>query len=210
MILMKPTALITASALFMTGCTGYENTGTGAALGAAVGALGGRIIGGDKGGAAKGAILGGVLGAAIGNNLDKQEAELRETIGDSGALVTNTGSSLIVTLPEAITFDTDSTFVRGSLQSTVTQLAGNLQQYPGSVVEVIGHTDNVGDPSYNQNLSARRAESVASILINNGVSGSRIRAYGRGETSPVAANDSSTGRAQNRRVEIVIVPTQGA
>jgi outer membrane protein OmpA-like peptidoglycan-associated protein len=207
MTFVKTTALATAAALTLAGCEGYENTGKGAAIGAVVGTIGGQIIGGNKGGRKTGAVLGTVLGAAIGNTLDKQEAELRETVGDSGATITNTGSSLIVTLPEAITFDTDSTFVRGSLQNTLNDLSNNLQKYPNSIVEVIGHTDNVGDPSYNQNLSARRAQAVSSILVNNNIPSHRIRAYGRGETSPAADNQSSTGRAQNRRVEIVIVPT---
>lgn len=114
---------------------------------------------------------------------------------------------MIVTLPEAITFETDSTFVRSTLQDDLAALARNLDEYPDSTVDVIGHTDSVGDAAYNQNLSARRAASVENILLNNGVSGSRIRAYGRGETEAIASNDTASGRAANRRVEIVIRPT---
>ncbi|MEM9211987.1 MAG: OmpA family protein, partial [Pseudomonadota bacterium] len=68
-------------------------------------------------------------------------------------------------------------------------------------------TDTTGTSSYNQNLSKRRADSVASQLISNGVSPSRIRAFGRGETSPIATNATAEGRQANRRVEIIITPT---
>ena len=155
----------------------------------------------------KGALVGGVLGGAIGNRLDAQERALRGSIGDSGVLIVNTGSELIVTLPEAITFDTDSTYVRSSVQSTLVKLADNLNDYPNTTVEVIGHTDNVGTDAYNQDLSARRAAAVSGILIRSGVSSNRIRAYGRGERDPIASNATAAGRQQNRRVEIVIVPT---
>ena len=193
----------------LAGCDDPEldKTRGGAVVGAAVGALSQIIAGNSPGSVVKGAVIGGAAGAVIGNILDRQEADLRRDIGDSGAIITNTGSELIVTLPESITFDTDSTYVRVSLHDDLVRLAANLQQYPDSTIDVIGHTDSVGDTSYNQNLSARRAESVGNILLDNGVAGNRIRAYGRGETSPVASNDSSIGRAQNRRVEIVIRPT---
>ena len=181
----------------------------GALAGATVGAIAGIALGeGDrKDDIIKGALVGGVLGGAIGNRLDAQERALRGSIGDSGVLIVNTGSELIVTLPEAITFDTDSTYVRSSVQSTLVKLADNLNDYPNTTVEVIGHTDNVGTDAYNQDLSARRAAAVSGILIRSGVSSNRIRAYGRGERDPIASNATAAGRQQNRRVEIVIVPT---
>jgi outer membrane protein OmpA-like peptidoglycan-associated protein len=185
-----------------------EKTRQGAATGAAVGAVAGILLGeGDrKDDIVKGAVVGGVIGGAIGNRLDAQERALRGSIGDSGALIVNTGSELIVTLPEAITFQTDSTYVRPSIQDTLVKLANNLNDYPNTSVDVIGHTDNVGTDSYNQDLSARRAAAVSGILIRSGVSSNRIRAYGRGERDPIATNNTVEGRAQNRRVEIVIIP----
>lgn len=203
-----PIAALTA-AFALTACVEPgEKTRQGAATGAAIGALAGIALGsGDrKDDIIKGAVVGGLVGGAIGNQLDAQEAALRGSIGDSGALIVNTGNELIVTLPEAITFETDSTYVRPSIRTTLGKLADNLNQYPDTTVDIIGHTDNVGAESYNQNLSARRASAVSSILTNSGVAPSRIRAYGRGERDPIATNETASGRAQNRRVEIVIIP----
>jgi outer membrane protein OmpA-like peptidoglycan-associated protein len=120
--------------------------------------------------------------------------------------IVNTGRELIVTMPQDILFDVDSTFVQPSLRSDLRALATNLQQYPNSSVAVIGHTDNTGTAAYNQDLSSRRANAVANILIDAGVSAGRVRAIGRGEDEPIASNLSAAGRQQNRRVEIVIRP----
>ena len=86
-------------------------------------------------------------------------------------------------------------------------VAQSLQQYPNSTVQVVGHTDNSGDAGYNQSLSERRANAVADVLMNGGVPFGRIQTYGRGEDQPVASNLTTEGKAQNRRVEIVILPT---
>ena len=204
-----PLAVITA-AFALTACVEPgEKTRQGALTGAGIGALAGIALGkGDrKDEIVKGAVVGGLIGGAIGNRLDAQERALRGSIGDSGAMIVNTGNELIVTLPESITFETDSTYVRPSIQTTLTKLANNLNDYPNTTVDVIGHTDNVGAESYNQDLSARRAGAVSGILVRSGVSSNRIRAYGRGERDPIATNLTAEGRAQNRRVEIVIIPT---
>lgn len=203
-----PLAVVTA-AFALTACVEPgEKTRQGALTGAAVGAVAGIALGkGDrKDDIVKGAVVGGLIGGVIGNQLDAQERALRGSIGDSGALIVNTGSELIVTLPEAISFETNSTYVRPSIQTTLTRLANNLNDYPNTTIDVIGHTDNVGSESYNQDLSARRAAAVSGILIRSGVSPSRIRSYGRGERDPIATNLTAEGRAQNRRVEIVIIP----
>lgn len=207
---IKTAAFAGVSLLALAACDdpNYRNTQTGAAIGAATGAAATIIAGGDRDKIAAATVLGGVAGAVIGNVIDKQEADLRQDLSGSGAVITRDGNRLIVTLPEAITFDTDSVYVRNNLVDDLGRLAANLQQYPDSTVDVIGHTDSVGDASYNQNLSARRASAVETILLQNGVANSRIRAYGRGETQPVASNDTASGRAANRRVEIVINPTR--
>jgi outer membrane protein OmpA-like peptidoglycan-associated protein len=166
------------------------------------------ISGGSGRGAVIGGILGGLVGGAVGDDLDRQEAALRQQLGGSGVSIVNTGSQLIVTLPEAITFPVDSAQLKSSFVSSLNALARNLQQYPNTTVEVVGHTDSTGAASYNQQLSERRALSVRSVLLNAGVSGGRLRAYGQGENSPVASNGSSAGRQQNRRVEIFITPNR--
>jgi outer membrane protein OmpA-like peptidoglycan-associated protein len=121
--------------------------------------------------------------------------------------ITNTGDRLIVTLPQDILFATDSASVRPDLQNDLRTVASNLQNYPNSTVQIIGHTDNTGEAAYNQQLSQRRADSVSSVLLGAGVPASRIQAYGRGEDQPIASTLTPERKAQNHRVEIVILPT---
>ena len=216
MIRAKLLLLTTTGALALAGCTdpGYQTgpqnrTRDGALIGAAAGALlgGTRESGNDRlRNAAVGAAIGAGAGALIGNQLDKQAADLRRDIGNDDVQIVNTGSELVVTMPQDILFATDSASVRGDLQRDLGALANNLRSYPDTTVDVIGHTDNTGAASYNQNLSTQRANSVAQVLLANGVSSGRVRAYGRGENEPVASNLTAEGRAQNRRVEIVIRP----
>ena len=109
-------------------------------------------------------------------------------------------------MPQDILFALDSAAVRSDLRRDLGVVAGNLQAYPNSTISIEGHTDNTGPANYNRILSQRRANAVADILVNNGVTPARLYAVGRGENEPVASNLSATGRAQNRRVEIVIRP----
>jgi len=186
-----------------------QRTKQGAIIGGLVGAATGVIVGDDAEERRRGAVIGGVIGAGggaiIGNQLDKQAAELRQQVGNDVQIV-NTGNELIVTMPQDILFAVDSDTLRSDLQSDLRALATNLNNYPNSTVDIIGHTDNTGDAGYNQDLSQRRAQSVRNILINSGVDGFRLRAIGRGEDQPVASNLDAAGRTQNRRVEIVIRP----
>lgn len=186
-----------------------RNTQTGAAVGAGLGALVGVASGSNRDerrrGAVIGALVGGGIGGLAGANLDRQEAELRQQMG-SNAQIVNTGSQLIVTLPQDILFAVDSATLSGGLRSDLTALASSLNRYPDTTVNVIGHTDSTGAAAYNQDLSTRRAQSVASVLTQVGVAPFRVRAIGRGESSPIASNLTPEGRAQNRRVEITITP----
>ncbi|SLN17924.1 putative lipoprotein YiaD precursor [Roseivivax jejudonensis] len=222
-MLRARTSLLLASAamLAVAGCTEQmgglndpnnprRNTQQGALIGAGLGAIAGAALGNDaeerRANAAAGALIGGGAGALVGNELDKQAAELRNSVGNSQIDVRNTGDRLIVTLPQNILFATDSAQVSSSIQGDLRAVAGNLSQYPNQTIQVIGHTDNTGDASYNYDLSQRRAQSVSGILVANGVSSGRIQAIGRGEDQPVASNLTPEGRQQNRRVEIVILP----
>ena len=186
-----------------------RNTQQGAIIGAATGALVGIARGDDEGertrGAITGAIIGGGLGAGAGAILDRQEAELRQQLG-SNARIVNTGDQLIVTLPQDILFATNSDQLSGGLRNDLSVLAQSMNNYPNTTINVIGHADNTGDAAFNQNLSTRRAQSVASALIQGGVAPSRIRSIGRGEDAPIASNLTAEGRALNRRVEITITP----
>ena len=110
-------------------------------------------------------------------------------------------------MPQDILFATDSAALRPDLSRDLEAVATNLQRYPSSTVQVLGHTDNTGSASYNRDLSQRRAASVAAILVRNGVQPNRVVTYGMGEDQPVASNLTVDGRAMNRRVEIIIRPT---
>ena len=211
-------ALAGSALLILSGCVTPEsaanskpgdNTTAGTIMGGLIGAIAGMEMS-SKGDRKKGAIVGAIVGAAasnaIGQTLDEQAADLRRDLNNNQVNVTNTGSELIVTMPQDILFALDSAAVRSDLRRDLGVVAGNLQAYPNSTISIEGHTDNTGTANYNRILSQRRANAVADILVNNGVPPARLYAVGRGENEPVASNLSVTGRAQNRRVEIVIRP----
>jgi outer membrane protein OmpA-like peptidoglycan-associated protein len=181
----------------------YRKTKNGAIIGALAGAGIAAVTDGD---ALMGAAIGAGAGAIIGNVLDKQEAELRAQLDDD-VRIENTGDRLILTLPQDILFDVDSYSVNAGLRDDLAKVATSLDKYPDSTVQILGHTDNTGSASHNQSLSERRANAVADVLLTNGVPVSRIDTIGRGEDQPIASNLDEEGRRQNRRVEIVILPT---
>lgn len=195
-----------------TGTTGLSRTQQGALAGAAVGAIvaGTRDDDSNNQGrdAARGAILGAAAGAIAGNILDRQAQALQQSLSDPNIQVINRGSYLQVVMPEGILFATGSAAVSGAAQNDLYAVARNLNQYLNSLVEVVGHTDNTGSAALNADLSQRRAQSVTGILSAAGVSPSRLAARGAGFSQPVASNDTAQGRAQNRRVEILIRPTR--
>jgi len=211
-----PLVVAAASLTFVAACdtTGpnqMQNTQQGALIGAGAGALLGAITNNDGSvrernqAALIGAALGAGVGAGVGNSLDRQAEELRRALrSDVG--VSNNGNNLVVVLSQDLLFATNSTQVSGTSQNELRIVANSLNQYPNTTVNVIGHTDNVGDASFNQGLSERRAQAVASILRGGGVSGNRIRSIGAGENNPIASNLNASGRQMNRRVEIVITP----
>ncbi|WP_225026798.1 OmpA family protein [Xinfangfangia pollutisoli] len=212
-----PLLLASASVLVTTACVdpnAYPDdpnarTKNGAIMGGILGAAAGVAVsdGDDKlKGALLGAALGAGTGAVIGQSLDQQAAELRSQLSP-GISVTNYGDYLVVNMPQDLLFATDSASVRPDLTGDLRTVASSLLRYPQSRIEVIGHTDSTGAASYNMDLSQRRASSVATILRNAGVPAGRLSAYGRGEDQPVASNLTAEGRAQNRRVEIIIRPT---
>lgn len=211
----NPLLLLSGAALLLvTACTDpasvggqdREKTRQGAIVGGLLGAGAGALASDNR---ARGALIGGAIGAAggavVGNALDRQEAELRQQL-DNDVQITNTGDRLIVTMPQDILFAVDSFDIRPGLRQDLFSVAESLQRYPDTRVQVIGHTDSDGAASYNQRLSERRANAVANVLLSGGVRSSRINAIGRGENQPVASNLTPQGKAQNRRVEIIIVP----
>ena len=216
MMFKTPLILSTVAVLALTACAPDPNAApgaqtrsgalTGAILGAGVGAIAGN--GSNRvGNAVAGGIIGAGAGALIGNSLERQAAEMRSSITNSDISVTNNGTFLTVNMPQDLLFDTGSAALQPALQRDIRAVGASLLKYPNSNVEVIGHTDNVGAAAMNQDLSQRRAVSVANVLRDSGVPNSRISAFGRGEEQPVASNLTPEGRALNRRVEIIIRPT---
>lgn len=96
--------------------------------------------------------------------------------------------------------------IQPQFQSTLNQVSQTLASYDQTYIDVLGHTDSTGSDAYNQALSERRAQSVASYLSSHGVARARMGIRGFGESQPIASNESEAGRSENRRVEIKVVP----
>jgi len=207
----KPIAIGILTVSILAGCANPDGTTnqpvSGAVIGGLTGAAAGQIIGGDTQATVIGGVVGAALGGAIGARMAAQERELRQSLAGTGAAITNTGSDLRVILPEAVTFRTGSANVDAGFRPALRSVADSLRRHPNSSVRVVGHTDNVGSAALNNQLSQDRALAVARVLIENGITGNRIAVAGRGFYEPIASNTSVAGRAENRRVEIVITPT---
>lgn len=190
-----------------TGQPKVSNTIGGAALGAAAGAGLGLLAGGnDRRNALIGAGIGALAGGAIGGYMDKQESELRAELQGTGVSVTREGDRIILNMPSNITFDTDQAAVKSAFYPTLNSVVLVLRKFNRTLVDVYGFTDSTGSPGHNQELSQRRAESVADYLTSQGLDPQRFAVQGYGESQPVASNATEAGRAQNRRVEIQISP----
>jgi outer membrane protein OmpA-like peptidoglycan-associated protein len=209
-------ALVTTTA-----CTTDPQTGkrhiSKAAIGGVGGALGGYLLGDLVGGRNDrtekivGAGIGALAGAGVGAYMDAQERKLREQTAGTGVDVVRDGDNLLLRMPSGITFAYDDAAVQPQFQPTLNEVASTLTQYPKTYIDVLGHTDSDGSDAYNQGLSERRAASVAQYLSSRGVQSARLATRGYGETQPIVSNSTAEGKAQNRRVEIRIVPvTQGA
>jgi outer membrane protein OmpA-like peptidoglycan-associated protein len=209
----------TASAFLLTACTtnpytgeqqvskGLLGAGTGAALGGAAGALIGATTSVKTRKAALiGAGIGALAGGGVGVYMDNQEAKLRQRLQNSGVSVTRVGDSIVLNMPSNITFDSDQSDVKGQFYDTLNSVALVLTEFDQTIIDVVGHTDSTGDDNYNYDLSRQRAASVARYLSSQRVASSRFSVDGRGEREPIASNASTSGKAQNRRVEITIQP----
>jgi outer membrane protein OmpA-like peptidoglycan-associated protein len=207
---MKKTLVALTCCTALVGCQTVQNnpnTAAGALGGALAGAALGTLVGGnDYRNALVGAGVGLLAGAAVGQFLDSQERELQRELAGTGADVYQQGDALYVSLPENVAFQTGSAVLQPGFYPIISDVARTLQKYPQSFVEIIGHTDSTGSTAFNQQLSERRANTVATELTSRGITPSRVSAFGVGETQPIASNATPEGRAQNRRVEIRIVP----
>lgn len=208
---MSPTRNAVALALTVAlaaACATQRQTETavGAGAGAATGAVVGGIAGGGRG-AAVGAGVGAAAGAAIGYNWQLIKEKLGLATQGSGVQVSEQkDGSLKVNVPGSISFATGSATIEPKLYPTLDKIASTLNEYPATTVLITGHTDSVGDTDYNLDLSRRRATAVADYLMQRNVQRNRMMVEGRGEAEPIADNATEAGRAQNRRVEMVIRP----
>ncbi len=204
-------ALLTTTACVTDPETG-QRTISKTAIGGIGGALGGYLLGDLVGGRRDrtekilGAGIGGLAGAGIGAYMDKQERDLRARTAGTDVQVIRRGDDLVLNIPSGITFAYDSADVQPQFKRTLDQVASTLAEYNQTYIDVYGHTDSTGSDAYNQTLSERRALSVANYLASQGVQQARIGTRGYGETQPIAPNDTDAGRAENRRVEVKIVP----
>jgi outer membrane protein OmpA-like peptidoglycan-associated protein len=181
-----------------------------AVIGAAAGAVAGLITGDSsmerKKRALVGAGLGALAGAGVGTYMDRQEAKLRAELERTGVSVTRIGDNITLNMPGNITFATNSADLNANFFEVLNSVSLVVNEYNQTVIEVAGHTDSTGSDSYNQQLSERRASAVAAYLGTRSVRTDRIITVGMGEGRPVASNDTDTGRQQNRRVELTLVP----
>ncbi len=213
---VKLSVIAIASMTFAAGCstinpyTGEQQTSKvvkGATIGAVAGAVAGLLTKGDKlDNALIGAGVGALAGGGVGYYMDVQEAKLRQKLAGTGVSVTRNGDNITLNLPSNVTFATNSADLNSQFFSALDGVTLVLKEYDKTVVEVAGHTDSVGSDEYNRSLSQRRASSVAGYLSSHGVKQQRLMTVGAGESYPVASNDNEPGRAQNRRVELTIVP----
>ena len=188
------------------------------ATGAIAGAVGGAVLGyltntsnseeGRKN-ALIGAGIGALGGAAVGAYMDRQQRELEAELSGTGVGVARQGDNLVLRMPADVTFATAQASIDNRFYPVLDDVAAVLNRYDQSLVDIIGQADSDGAEDFNLDLSRRRASSVAQYLVSRNVLADRVYVDGRGESQPVATNATAEGKAQNRRVEILIRPFRG-
>ncbi len=218
-ITTRTTAALIIAAAVTTGCTtinpytGEQQTSKavkGAAIGAGVGAVVGIISGDNSRERRKraliGAGVGAVAGGSVGVYMDVQEAKLREQLQGTGVSVTREGDNVILNMPGNVTFATNSADLNANFFSVLDSVVLVLNEYDKTLIEIVGHTDSTGAADFNQRLSERRAQSVATYLQSRELKTERMSILGMGKNQPIADNSMPEGRQQNRRVELTLIP----
>jgi outer membrane protein OmpA-like peptidoglycan-associated protein len=202
----KFSLIVLLFAIVAAGCETMTKSQKGAVIGgtsgAVVGGVIGKVVGNTAMGAIIGATVGGVTGAVIGRNMDKQAEELAKEMKD--AEIIREGEAIVVKFKEQVLFAYDRSDLSATAKTNLDKFNDILKRYPETNITIIGHTDSKGSETYNQNLSEKRAESVTNYAGMNGIAGTRLTTIGKGESDPIATNDTDEGRALNRRVEFVI------
>lgn len=205
------TALLLSSCTTINPETGQReltNLTKGTGLGAAAGAALGLAIGDSTSATLKGAAAGALAGGAIGNYMDIQEIKMKQALQGTDVSVTRDGDNLLLNLPSDITFQSGSPRLEPKFDDTLGSVAKILEANYKTQINIIGHTDSDGSDAFNRGLSVNRARSVAGYLAAKGITQNRLITSGLGEFSPIADNNTEAGKAQNRRVEMRIVPLQ--
>jgi outer membrane protein OmpA-like peptidoglycan-associated protein len=212
---MKKRFALSALALVIAGCATDEVAYRDAGL--VIGAASGAVIGAiayDKNrtkGAVIGAVGGGLAGAVVGRYMDDQKRDLEKNLAQEiktrQARVDKLANNVVrITMTNQTAFETNSTDIKPGFHTTMDKVADIVVRYNKTTLTVVGHTDDVGTNSYNQQLSERRAHSVAHYLEAKHVNAVRLAIAGKGETQPIESNSTETGRQANRRVEIYLEP----
>lgn len=199
-------SLISLLIISSLGCASMKKRDKGAIIGATAGAVIGGVIGNKAGNTAVGAIIGaaigGAAGAYIGNYMDRQAEEMRRDL--EGAKIERVGEGIKITFDSGILFDVNKSDLQPEAQTNLQKLAVILNKYDETEIVIEGHTDATGSTEHNRELSIRRAQSVATQLSQHQVMQPRFTIMGYGESQPIADNSTSTGRQDNRRVEVAI------
>ena len=202
--------LVIVLAVSLAGCKTMNKSQKGAVIGGTSGGVVGGVIGRSVGNTAMGAIIGatvgGVGGAIIGRQMDKQAEEIAKEMGD--AEVIREGEGIVIKFKEQVLFAYDRSDLNANAKASLDKLRTTLLKYPETNITVIGHTDSKGTRKYNQTLSESRANSVATYTSQNGIDNNRLTTIGKGETDPIATNETAEGSASNRRVEFVITANE--
>jgi len=188
-----------------------SNKAKGAGIGAAAGAVIGALTGGGSSqdrrkNALIGAGIGALAGTGVGAYMDAQEDKLRKQLAGTGVSVTRTGDNLVLNMPGNVTFAVDQADIRSNFYPVLNSVTLVLKEYDKTLIDVVGHTDSSGTLQHNMDLSQRRAASVGSYLSAQGIDSRRIVTQGMGPQFPIASNDTTDGKQQNRRVELVLRP----
>ncbi len=204
---------VATSAMMFSSCSTIQNTNSttkgaviGTTTGGAIGALIGSKAGNTAVGAIAGAVIGGAAGTLIGRKMDKQAKEIENTV--AGAEVEQVGEGILVKFDSGILFDFNSSALKSTAKENIAKLVETLNKEPDTEILVLGHTDNVGTLAANQKVSEARAASVKSYAVSQGLKSGRVKTEGKNYAEPIASNDTDSGRAENRRVEIVIVASK--
>ena len=213
-------ALALAASFVAAGCQTQdaytdEKKTSNATKGAVIGGLGGAAVGAltNKNQRGKNALIGAGIGAAVGGGIgyymDRQEEELRKELRSAGVSVERRGDTIALNMQNDILFAVGSSQLEPRAREVLRAVAIVLKKYDDTNVNVRGFTDTSGARTRNEELSQQRAEAVADVLARNGVQKARLNIRGMGETNLKVATADGVNEARNRRVEILLEPTNG-